>query len=60
MRVRADKWEPAGIELRDVVRSKSDDHSKFGGTTKIYNNSPHKGNWPARKFHWEKGNASCY
>ena len=55
MRVRAWMWEPAGIELRDV-KVKSDDHSKFGGTTKLYNNSPHKG-MASKEVAWEKGNA---
>ena len=56
MRVRADKWEAAGIELRDV-EVKSDDHSKFGGTTKLYNNSPHKG-IVGKEISWEKGSAT--
>ena len=55
MRVRADKWEPAGIELRNVV-VQADDHSKFGGTTTIHNNSPHKG-MASKEVSWEKGNA---
>ena len=56
MRVRADKWEPAGIELRDVTIV-ADDHSKFGGTTKLFNNSPHKG-MAGKEIAWEKGSAT--
>ena len=56
MKVRADKWEPAGIELRDVS-VQSDDHSKFGGTTSLYNNSPHKG-MVGKEISWEKGQAT--
>ena len=56
MRVRADKWEPAGIELRDVTIA-ADDHSKFGGTTSLSNNSPHKG-WTGKEVSWERGTAT--
>ena len=56
MKVRADKWEPAGIELRDV-NVDSDDHSKFGGTTSLFNNSPHTGQ-VGKEIAWEKATAT--
>ena len=35
----------------------SDDHSKFGGTSGLSNNSPFRG-WNSKEVAWQKGNAT--
>lgn len=53
MKIRADKWESAGVELRNVEIEGSESN-KFAGVTEIANNSPFEG-FTSKEISWEKG-----
>lgn len=52
MKIRADDWEQAGVELRNVEIDENDSN-KFAGITELCNNSPHK-TVVGKEIEWEK------